>query len=217
MLSHSSLTPIQIGLHKVQKRIAFYLGILSDWATFIGTVLILGLGTSWYMIDVGSPLTTKQQGPWTGWVSAGRSDADPYTRAHFARLGSLQLSTELIKTYVAERDDDGGRLHSSCEYVVEGSLLDTDWWSLTAFDDRGELIPNSAKRFSYTSDTVAVRPDGSFIASLGRDARPGNWLPTGGAGSLTLVLTTLDPGTPLLDDANGTQLSLPEIRRLKCR
>ena len=74
-------------------------GILGDWAAFIGAVLILGLGTSWYMIDVGTRLTTEKHGPWVGWTSAGRADADPYTRAHFARLGTLQLTTEIALTY----------------------------------------------------------------------------------------------------------------------
>lgn len=217
MLSHSYFAPIHGGLHKVQKRISIAFGILSDWATFIGVVLILGLGTSWYMIDFGSSLTTHQQGPWVGWTSAGRVDADPYTRAHFARLGALQLTTELIKTYVAQTDDDGSRLHSSCDYLVEGRGPGTVWWSLTVFDSRGELIANSAQRHAFTSETIGTRPDGTFVVALARDARPGNWLPTSGAGQLALVFTSLDPGTPLLANPAGDQTSLPEIRRVQCR
>ena len=102
MLSHSALTPVHVVLHKVQKRIAIVFGILGDWAAFIGAVLILGLGTSWYMIDVGTPLTTVRQGPWLGWVSGGRADADPYTRAHFTRLGTLQLSAENLRGKLGE-------------------------------------------------------------------------------------------------------------------
>src|SRR5262249_1530825 len=120
VLSHSALTPVHVVLHKLQKRIAIVFAILGDWAAFIGALLILGLGTSWYMIGVGTPLTTVQQGPWVGWTSGGRADADPYTRAHFARLGSLQLSAENLLTYVAHTDSDGRRLHSSCDYSVEG-------------------------------------------------------------------------------------------------
>ncbi len=82
--SLSALTPVHVGLHRLRKRVAILIGILGDWAAFIGAVLILGLGTSWYMIDVGTRLTTEQHGPWVGWTSAGRADADPYTRAHFA-------------------------------------------------------------------------------------------------------------------------------------
>jgi len=217
VLSHSALTPIHVVLHKVQKRISMLLALLGDWAAFTGIVLILGLGTSWYMIDIGTPLTTERQGPWLSWTSAGRADADPYTRAHFARLGTLQLSAEMTLTYVANTDSEGRRLHSSCDYSIEGREPGTSWWSLSVFDDRGELIPNTARRYAFTSQSIALRPDGSFLIALARDARPGNWLPTGGAGRLALIFTTVDPSTPLLAKPTETQKPLPAIRRIQCR
>lgn len=217
MLSHSALTPVHVVLHKLQKRIAIVFSILGDWAAFIGAVLILGLGTSWYMIDVGTPLTTVQQGPWVGWTSGGRADADPYTRAHFARLGSLQLSAENLLTYVAHTDSDGRRLHSSCDYSVEGREPGTAWWSITVFNDRGELIANAAQRYAFTSQTISLHPDGTFVVTLARDARPGNWLPTGGAGRLALTLTTIDATAPVLTKAGAAAKPLPLIRRIQCR
>jgi hypothetical protein len=217
VLSHSALTPLHLVLHKLQKRVAILLAVLGDWAAFIGTVLILGLGTSWYMIDIGTPLTTHSEGPWVSWTSAGRADTDPYTRAHFARFGTLPLTTELSLTYVANSDSDGRRLHSSCDYVVEGREPGTTWWSLTVFDDHGELIANPAQRYAFTSQTIALRPDGTFAVALARDARPGNWLPTGGAGRLVLAFTTLDAGTPLLATPAEQRRPLPDIRRIQCR
>ena len=217
MLSHSALNPIHVALHRLQMRVSAFFSLLGDWATFIGVVLILGLGTSWYMIDVGTPLTTVREGPWLSWTSAGRPDADPYTRAHFARLGTLQFSAEMMLSYVANTDSEGRRLHSSCDYVVEGSEPGTGWWSLTVFDDRGELIPNPADRYSFTSQTIALRPDGTFSVALAREATPGNWLPTGGAGRLALVFTTLDPTTPLLSQSKDERKPLPQISRIQCR
>ena len=217
MLSHSALTPLHVVLHKVQKRLSILFAVLGDWAAFIGVVLILGLGTSWYMIDIGLPLTTERQGPWTSWTSAGRPDADPYTRAHFARYGTLPFSAELSLAYVAFADSDGRRLHSSCDYSVEGTEPGTRWWSLSAFDDHGLLIANPAQRYAFTSQSIALRPNGSFLVTLARDARPGSWLPTGGAGRLALVFTTLDPSTPLLSRPNEEARPLPTIRRDQCR
>ena len=49
---------------------------------FVGTfvvALMLGIGSAWYMIERGSPLTTTKVGPWDGWVSEGNPSADPYT------------------------------------------------------------------------------------------------------------------------------------------
>jgi hypothetical protein len=216
VLSHSALTPVHLGLHRLQKRLAMLIGLLGDWAAFAGAVLILGLGTSWYMIDVGTPLTTEKHGPWVGWTSAGRADADPYTRAHFARLGTLQLTTDIALTYLAYTDSDGNRLHSSCDYSVEGRDAGEHWWSLTVFNDRGDLIANAAQRHGYTSQTVALRSDGTFAVTLAREATPGNWLPTGGAGRLALMFTTFDAATPMLGKAEAPK-ALPVIRRVQCR
>jgi hypothetical protein len=217
VLSHSALTPIHVGFHRLQKRFAILIGILGDWAAFIGTVLILGLASSWYMIDVGTRLTTTKHGPWVGWTSAGRADADPYTRAHFARLGTLQLTTEIALTYLAFTDSDGNRLHSSCDYAVEGRDVGNSWWSLTVFNDRGDLISNAAQRYSYTSQSIALHPDGTYAVSLSREASPGDWLPTGGAGRLALMFTTFDARSPLFGKANEAPKNMPVIKRVQCR
>ena len=181
-------------LHQLKKRTALAINLAADWAMFIGVVLIAGIGSAWYMVDSGSRLTTETYGPWVNWISAARADADPYTRAHFARLGSLPMSTEMAQTFVARYDSDGSRLHSSCEYAVKGHDIAGSWWSITVYDDQGRVISNPADRYAFTSDTIALQPNGSFVVTLARDARPGNWLPTGGAGRLTLVLSVLDLG-----------------------
>jgi hypothetical protein len=217
VLSHSALTPIYVGFHRMQKRLSILFGILGDWAAFIGAVLILGLASSWYMIDVGTRLTTEKHGPWVGWSSAGRIDADPYTRAHFARLGTLQLTSEIALSFLTFKDSEGNRLHSSCDYAVEGRDTANNWWSLTVFNDRGELIANPAQRYSYTSQSVALRPDGSFGVALSREATPGNWLPTGGAGRLALMYTTFDVRGSLLNEGVAEPRELPIIRRVQCR
>jgi len=217
VLSHSSLGPAHLILHKAQKQVSALFNLLGDWAAFIGAVLILGLASSWYMIDSGMPLTTEREGPWVTWTSAGRADADPYTRAHFARLGTLELTTEIARSYVAYKDSDGGTLHSSCDYLVEGPEPGTSWWCIAVFDDQGALIANPVKRYVFTSQSIAIRPNGTFSVTLSREARPGNWLPTGGAGSLALVFTTLDSRAPLLTPQTGDGKTLPEIRRIKCR
>lgn len=217
VLSHSALTPIYVGFHRIQKRLSILIGIMGDWAAFIGAVLILGLASSWYMIDVGTRLTTEQHGPWVGWSSAGRIDADPYTRAHFARLGTLQLTSEIALSFLAFKDSEGNRLHSSCDYAVEGRDTSNTWWSLTVFNDRGDLIANPAQRYTYTSQSVALRPDGSFAVTLAREANPGNWLPTGGAGRLALMYTTFDVRGSLLNEGTPEPRELPVIRRVQCR
>lgn len=210
---------MQFVLHRAKKKLQAIILKVSDWAIFIGLVLIGGLGSSYYMLSAGNSLTTLNVGPWTTWKHEGRTDADPYTRAHFARSGTLNLTTDIANTYFASRDSDGLRLHSSCEYHVSGSALDARWWSITALNDQGRLIENPSNRYVFTSDTVAISPDGTFTVTLARDARPGNWLPTAGAGRLTLSMTLLESSAVIAGDteAAAETINLPTIKRVACR
>lgn len=205
--------------HQLKKRAATALRLMTDWALFILAVLVGGIGTSWYMVEAGSRLTTVSSGPWMMWTTAARSDADPYTRAHFARIGALPLPSDVAETYLARTDDDGGALHSSCDYVLELKPPAGAWWSLAVFDADGRLIQNAAERHAYTSETAAIAPDGRAVAALSRAASPGNWLPTGGAGRLSVVFTLIDfsPQTGTGDEARDLSARLPKIERRSCR
>ena len=204
--------------HQLRKRLAVVINRTADYAMFIGFVLIAGIGSSWYMVDTGSALTTERVGPWVTWLSAARPDADPYTRAHFARMGTLPMSTEVAQTLISRYDDSGSRLHSSCEYVVKGHDIAGSWWSLSVFDDDGRVISNPAERYTFTSDTIALKPGGDYAVTLARDARPGNWLPTGGAGRLALVLTIVDLGLGSSEkDREEEKNPIPTIDQVACR
>ncbi len=185
---------------------------------FVVVALGFGIWSSWIMVERGSSLTTRTSGAWVLWSNAGRPDADPYTRAHFARIGSLPPSSTAVHTWEARSDDDGQRLHSSCEYALQGDGLDADWWSLAVFDDRGTVIRNRADRYAYGASTIALGPDGSYIVTLARDARPGNWLPTGGAGRFVLVMTRPAPRpNATAAEIQAATRGLPAIRRIACR
>jgi hypothetical protein len=214
--SRFTLNALSFALHRLRKRIAMMVAYTTDWALFIGVVLILGLGSSWYMVERGSSLTTATVGPWVSWTSAGRPDADPYTRANAARLGILPLSTTVSQTYVARVDDEGRALHSSCHYEVEGQEATGFWWSLAVYDAQGQLIPNTLERFAFTSDTVAINSNGSYVVRLSRDATPGNWLPVGGAGKLVLVFTVIDLDTRTISQDDEVDQLVPAIVRKAC-
>jgi hypothetical protein len=214
--SLTSLNAMSFMLHRLKKRIALWISTTTDWALFIGMVLILGLGSSWYMVERGSQLTTVTVGPWVSWTSAGRTDADPYTQAHQARLGILPLSTEVAQSFTARADSEGRALHSSCDYLVEGREIPGFWWSLTVFDADGRLIPNTLDRSAFTSETMALKANGSFSVKLSRDTQPGNWLPIGGAGRLALVFTVIDLGTRAVTQEGEIEQLVPTITRSRC-
>lgn len=184
--------------------------MIANMIMFLLIAIVGGLGSSWYMIERGSSLTTERVGPWTAWTAAGRADADPYTRAHFIRRGMLPVSTAFALTYEAISDAEGQRLHSSCEYILEGDEPPARFWSLSVFDESGRLIPNAADRYAFNRATVLKSAGGRLQITLARSARPGNWLPTSGAGRISLMLS-LEGSDP------AVAWRPPTIRRVACR
>lgn len=205
--------------HQVRKRVAMALRLLADWALFILVVVTAGLSTAYFMMDRGTSLSTVSTGPWTMWSAAARTDADPYTRAHFARLGALPLPADIAETWTATTDAGGDTLHSSCDYEVVVRPPPSSWWSLAVFDSSGRLIQNAAQRHVFTSETGAISPDGRFVALLSRSAGGTNWLPTGGAGNLSLVYTLIDMGiaTGAGGETGDLAARVPEINAKGCR
>jgi hypothetical protein len=197
--------------------IADIAAMLTRFAVFLGIAVAGGVGTAWVMMHSGSWLSISQQGPWVSWPVAGRPDADPYSRAHNIRLGLLPLNPSIGMTYHARVDDDGARLHSSCEYRVELDGLDAAWWSLAVFDDAGRPIRNAAQRHAFNSATSVRDQSGRLAVTLARDARPGNWLPTGGAGAVTMALSIQDARwmqSSLDEGPRGKPL--PVVRKIAC-
>jgi hypothetical protein len=197
--------------------IADILALVTRFAVFIAIALVGGIGSAWVMIHSGSRLTTTTQGVWLSWPTAGRPDTDPYTRAHNVRLGLLPYNPSLALTYHARNDDEGGRIHSSCDYRVTMDGLDAAWWSLAVFDDAGKVIRNPAQRYAYNAATIVREIDGKADVVLARDARPGNWLPTAGAGNITLALIVQDPRwTQQSLEDQQKQKVLPVVRKVGC-
>jgi hypothetical protein len=175
----------------------------------------LGYGTAWTMMEHDSRVSTRRYGPWLEWSSLGRTDADPYARAHIARRGMLPLASSYETRYLANTDSSGGALTSSCEYAIMIDLAQNSFWSIAAYSSKGSLVPNAAERYAFNSWTAMRETDGKAMVTLARDARPGNWLPIGGGSQINIVLTVanaVDGG-----NAPAQPKPLPEITRQGCR
>lgn len=202
------------GVRAVIGRILFEIGRVG---IFMLLSIVVGLGSSWYLTRYPSPITARAYGPWIEWRSAGTLDADPYTRARLARTGELSLSSAVVRRFEARADSAGQNLFSGCDYAIEGAALPGRWWSIALYDAGGGLVANPADRYGFTSDQVALQPGGGFIIALSRDAQAGNWLPTGSAGRLVVVLTLtgLMPVSTLSNTPEADP-ELPQIRRVTC-
>jgi hypothetical protein len=204
-------------MQTVLKFLTDVVALIMRFAVFLGIAVGGGILSAWVMIHDGSRVSTVKQGPWVSWTSAGKVDADPYTRAHTVRLGLLPLNPSLALTYHARTDDEGDRLHSSCDYVIDLDTIDAQWWSVAAFDDAGRSIRNTAQRYAFNSATTIRDPAGKAAVVLARDARPGNWLPTAGAGNVTLAFTVQDPKwTQQSLEEQAKAKTLPTIRKIGC-
>jgi hypothetical protein len=188
--------------------------VIANIVVFLGIAVFGGLASSWYMVERGTSLVMREAGPWTTWLAAGRPDADPYTRAHFVRRGVLTQSAAVALVYEARRDSSGAHLHSACEYVVAGEPPPAGFWSIAVYNEEGRLIPNPAGRHGYSSTTAMLPAGGEVEIVLARGARPGNWLPIGGAGRIALVLTIEEPRGGAEDLTSWTP---PVIRKVACR
>jgi hypothetical protein len=176
-----------------------------------------GLGSAWYMIDRGTFLTVDNVGPWRSWSSEGNPEADPYTQAHLAREGRLSVTSTAARYFLARTDSTGRVLTSNCEYLLEGPPIDAKWWSITLFDARGRLVPNAARRFGFNSAEIVRLTDGSHQVAIARQARTGNWLPSGSVGGreLNLWLSIFMPSN-VVGGGFSPEKQLPRIRRVGC-
>ena len=187
-------------------------------AVFI-IALLLGIGSAWYTIEYGTPLTTKRVGPWASWMSEGNPNADPYTKAHLARSGRLPLTSTTARYFLARSDSGGRELTSACDYSIEGSALDANWWSIAVYDEHGSVIENPSDRYSFNSDEAIRRTDGTYRIALANNARPENWLPSGSGPERALVLMLRIYGPRETDSSGIGQIPddrLPKIERKAC-
>ena len=162
--------------------------------------LALGVGSALWVLKKAPALTAGVRvGAWQTDVQAGSTSAGLYTRALIAVHALLALDRNETMYFVANHDDSGQRLRSTCSYRVEGVPPKARWWSVTAytgdmylFDD----VPGGA--YSLNSKTAPLDPQGHFVLTTGGHRQPGiPWLPTPGDRGLVLTLRVFNPGPEL--------------------
>ena len=152
----------------------------------------IGLGTTWLVLTEGTAYGGVTVGAWTAWPKNGTPGIDPYARAMVARSGELPIGSGDGIAFYARSDDAGYALDGRCETLLRGVTPAARFWTLTLYDPEGRLVANSASRYGFTSQEITRFSDGSFQIMVAPRARPGNWLPSGGADRYVLVLRLYD-------------------------
>lgn len=183
---------------------------------FVLTVAIGGGAASvWYLLNSQAGIGSVTIGGWTTFPKIGTPGADPYSKARIAREGVLSLGRAEGLTFIAERDSAGNLLRRDCGYHVEGSTPPARFWTLFAADGSlAVLDAGSAGPSATHSQEILRRPDNSFSIALGPRPAAGNWIPTSGAGPMTLLLTLYD--TPVEANSGIDGVQLPKVLRTVC-
>lgn len=196
-------------------RLAQLIGEFAGLLILLVLAMASGIVSSWYAINTGLPFNTETAGPWVTWSYAGDAASEPYTRARFKAAATLLIHAERVVRLEARVDDDGNRLHSSCTYHIDSAPLAAQWWTISVFDSNGKLIANAAQRYGFNKTTVARDPAGHFRVVLARNARPGNWLPTGSAGRMTVILEMLQ-ADEMTGGGRPSAVAPPSIVKVSC-
>ena len=189
--------------------------LLLDIVIALVLAIVIGVSTAWYAIEHGFIFGAVTAGAWTAWPTAGSADADPYSLATLARTGEVPLGAGEGIAFTAEDDSAGESLSGTCTYEVVGQTPPARLWTLTAYDSAGRLMVNAARRSGFHSREIVRRTDGSFVITVSPEVAPGNWLPVSQADHFRLVLRLYD--TPLTTGSRIADLTMPDIRKVRCR
>ncbi|MGB7175897.1 MAG: DUF1214 domain-containing protein [Xanthobacteraceae bacterium] len=188
--------------------------LLGSFITFLIAAAV-GLGATWLTLTRGVAFGSLNIGAWTAWPKSGSVDIDPYARANIARTGELPTGMGDGVAFYARSDDARNSFDGRCSFTVSGMTPVARYWTITLYNPEGKLVANTIDRHSFTSDEIVRDSDGGFTITAAPLARPGNWLPTGGADKFVLVLRLYD--TPIGVSTGTTKEGpMPAIVRKGC-
>jgi hypothetical protein len=175
----------------------------------------VGLGLTYFALTRGAAFGALTIGSWTAWPKTGTADADPYARASIARTGQLPVALGDGVSFTARSDDAGKPLDGRCDVILSGVTPAARFWTLSLYNNEGELIANAIDRYGFSSQEILRRADGSFEIAVSPRANPGNWLPTAGVDRYTLVLRLYDTAVGVATKA-GREVPMPAIETRGC-
>jgi hypothetical protein len=185
----------------------------------VGLVFLLAIGGGAASVHVAldrlAGFDGLSVGSWVAFPNRGTPGADPYSKARFSRNAELPLGKAEGLAFTAAADSAGEPLRRACSYRIEGKVPAARFWTLYASDAAARPLPAQKLRWpGLHSMQVLRRADNSFEIVASPAPHPGNWLSTGGDGTMNLVLTLYD--APALGNPDAAEVELPLIYRTGC-
>ncbi|HEY8275029.1 MAG TPA: DUF1214 domain-containing protein [Pseudolabrys sp.] len=181
----------------------------------LAVATLVGLGMTYFALSRGAAFGALPIESWVAWPKTGTVDADPYARASIARAGRLPVALGDGVSFTVRADDNGKPLDGRCDIVLSGITPAARFWTLTLYNNDGDLIANSVNRYGFTSEEIVRRADGNFEIVVAPRANPGNWLPTGGIERYQLVLRLYDTAVGVSTKA-GREVPMPAVSTRGC-
>ena len=114
---------------------------------------------------------------------------------------------------MADQDSSGAAIDGRCTYRVTGSVPPARFWTLAAARSDFAPVVDEGLRQGFTSYEIVRQAEVPTDIVVAPEARPGNWLPSGGVRDLRLVLRLYD--TPVATTISAATV-LPAITLVSC-
>ena len=190
---------------------------MTAWARYLVCALagvVLGIAATIYSVRHAALGNAVTIGPWATGQDFGSAREGAFMRAVVALKGLFALPAHEARYYTATTDSAGVQLNGLCRYRITGAALPAAWWTLTAYDADGYLIPNAAHRYSLMGSAFPDGGKAGWSIAFAPTRRPGAWLPSGAVPHPQLTLRTYLPS----DGGSGNPGvgTLPRIVREAC-
>lgn len=188
--------------------------LFGSFLTFLLAATI-GLGATWFTLTRGVAFGSLTIGAWTAWPKNGSQDIDPYAHASIARDGELPIGIGDGVSFFARADDERHPFDGRCTFTLSGMTPPARYWTVTLYNLQGGLVANAIHRHGFTSEEIVRNTNGRFTITVAPQARPGNWLPTGGIERFVLVWRLYD--TPIgVATTTMQEGPMPAVERKGC-
>lgn len=178
--------------------------------------LLIGAGLAWNAAGRVFTDGSIRNGPWSTSLIYGVTSADALTRAAVARRGLLALPKTETVYWAATRDSDGNLLDGRCTYQLTGKAVDSRWWSITLYDDKGYLQPNKANIWSFSGASLSSdeAENGWRVTIAPTPPQSGHWLPSLAGAPFELTLRMYNPGANFMRAPKTAEL--PRLIKERC-
>lgn len=185
------------------------------WFCTVVIAVVVGVGSTVWILKRHAEASWLANGRWLINTSAGSTAEGFYPKATVAMGGLLALNPKETLYYVTSFDDEGNKLNARCNYRVQGTDLDTRWWSMTVYGGDFMLIDTPQQVYSANQQSVTRNADGGWAVAISPKKTGENWVPSGGADEqLYLLMRLYHPGKSVYD--NPSQAKLPTVTRVSC-